>query len=255
MEKIKPYLVEKPWGGNFLSKFYQTEKQNIGEAWLLSTLPDGESKVGDQRLSEYLGRDLSFLIKIIDAKDPLSIQVHPNDDWAKKLENSRGKTECWLILGSTPGAGLYLGLKPGVTEDEFRSAILKNESVESLMEFFPATVGDFISVPAGTIHAIGGGVTLMEVQQSSGITYRLWDWGRPGRELHIDKGLKVSDYVNKFEVKKNIFENFKKGLLLKHADFETYLNESRGSGWFVDLKTYEVYAGEKSHSESYLFVR
>ena len=255
MEKIKPYLVEKPWGGNFLSKLYQTEKQNIGEAWLLSTLPDGESKVGDQKLSDYLGKDLSFLIKIIDAKDPLSIQVHPNDEWAKKLENSRGKTECWLILDSTPGSGLYLGLKEGVNESQFREAIVKNESVEDLMKFYPAERGDFISVPAGTIHAIGGGVTLMEVQQSSGITYRLWDWGRPGRELHIDKGLKVCDYQPRFEIKKNIYKTVKSGLLLKHQDFETYLNHYQGKGWFIDLKTYEVYFGDSPLTDSFLFVR
>jgi mannose-6-phosphate isomerase class I len=154
-----------------------------------------------------------------------------------------------LILNSTPGAGVYLGLKTAVSAEEFKTAIIKNESVEQFLNFYPVTKGDFISVPAGTIHAIGGGVTLLEVQQASGITYRLWDWGRPGRELHIDKGIKVSDFKAPFELRKAT-----DGVLLKHADFACYKNQSHGKGWFIDLESFEVYFSDKPQRENYIFV-
>lgn len=253
MEKIQPYLSEKPWAGEFLAKFYNSDIKNIGEAWLLSTLKDGESLVAGKKLSEYLGKELPFLIKIIDAAEPLSVQVHPNDEWAQKLENSRGKTECWLILESKPGSGVYLGLKDDANLDAFKEALQKNESVESFMKFFPTERGDFISVPAGTIHAIGGGVTLLEVQQSSGITYRLWDWNRPAREMHVEKGLKVSNFTPGYGFRKKVIDM--EGVLLKHSDFECYLNTSEGEGWFVDLDSYEVHFGDSTESETYIFVR
>lgn len=249
MEKLYPYFVEKPWAGQFISDFYQSPMKNIGEAWLISTLDGAESQINQQDLSQYLGKKLNFLVKILDAAEPLSVQVHPNDKWAAELENSKGKTECWLILNSTPGSGVYLGLKDGVSADEFKAAIIKNESVEKFLNFYPVTQGDFISVPAGTIHAIGGGVTLLEVQQASGITYRLWDWGRPGRELHIDKGIKVSDFKAPFEMRKAT-----DGVLLKHSDFACYKNEFHGKGWFIDLKTFEVYFSDKPQRENYIFV-
>lgn len=249
MEKLSPFFVQKPWAGNFLSDFYKSEMKNIGEAWLISTLDQSESKINQKDLSAYLGKKLPFLVKIIDAQEGLSIQVHPSDEWARKLENSKGKTECWLIVNSTPGAGVYLGLKEGVSSENFKKAILANQSVEDLMNFYPVKKGEFISVPAGTIHAIGGGVTLLEVQQASGITYRLWDWGRPGRELHIEKGLMVADFKASFEIRKA-----GPGVLLKHPDFSCFMNECHGTGWFVDMKTFEVYLSDKPQSENYIFV-
>ena len=255
MQKIEPFFSIKPWAGDYLQKFYQTDVKHIGEAWLLSTLPEGESKVNGVPLSKHLGQHLPYLVKVIDAKESLSVQVHPNDEWAKKLENSRGKTECWLILNVEPGAGIYIGLNDGVTETMFREAIEKNHNVEKLMKFVPVERGDFIAVPAGTIHAIGGGVTLMEAQQASGITYRLWDWGRTGRELHLDKGIQVSNFNPKFEIKRDVLNHLKKGLLLKHSDFECYLNESHGTGWFIDLDSYDVHSGTETRSRSFIFVK
>lgn len=249
MEKLYPYFVEKPWAGHFLSDFYRSPLKKIGEAWLISTLDQAESQINQQNLSQYLGKKLPFLVKIIDAQESLSVQVHPNDEWAQKLENSKGKTECWLIINSLPGAGVYLGLKAGTNEETFKEAILQNKSVESFMNFYPVQKGDFISVPAGTIHAIGGGVTLLEVQQASGITYRLWDWGRPGRELHIDKGLQVSNFAATCEIKQA-----HTGCLLKHADFACFMNEFHQKGWFIDLKTFEAYLSDKPQSENYIFV-
>lgn len=254
MKTIKPFFVEKPWAGDFIAGFYHQDKKKIGEAWLLSTMKGQESEIEGQTLSSYLKKELPFLIKIIDASEPLSIQVHPNDEFAHKLENSRGKTECWLIVDHAPGAGIYLGTKKEVSAETFKSKVLKGESVEELMNFFPVKKGDFIQVPAGTIHAIGGGVTILEVQQASGITYRLWDWGREGRELHLDKGMMVSDFDPKFVYQKEIT---KKGPadLMKHSDFECYFNKSIGEGWFLDLKTLTMSFGEKSSGGDYIFVR
>lgn len=254
VQKIEPRLVEKPWGGRWLGQQYGSTSPKIGEAWLLSTLPEGESQLNGQPLSQALGGPLSFVVKIIDAQDHLSVQVHPDDAWASRLENSRGKTECWLILEAKPGAGVYLGLKDDVSRDAFEAALRAGSSVENLIQFFPVQRGDFIVVPSGTIHAIGGGVTLLEVQQASGITYRLWDWGRPGRELHLDKGLQVASDERRFEFRRHEWPG-PPGLLLKHADFECWLSESRGVGWFIDLKSYEVYRAGAPRSAEYVFIR
>jgi mannose-6-phosphate isomerase len=253
--KIQPYFSIKPWAGAHLQKFYRSEIKDIGEAWLLSTLPEGESTVDGVPLSNIINHQLTYLVKVIDAKENLSVQVHPNDEWAAELENSRGKTECWLILESSQDAGIYVGVKSGVSEKDMRSAIEKNTGVEDLLQFFPVKRGDFISVPAGTIHAIGGGVTLMEVQQASGITYRLWDWGRTGRELHLEKGMKVSNFSANFKLKRDVMNTMKKGLLLSHADFQCSLNESQGEGWFIDLATYEVRRGTETTSKEFIFVK
>lgn len=250
---IAPRLVEKPWGGNWLAQAYKSDKMKIGEAWLLSTLAEGESTLNGQPLSQALGGPLPFVVKIIDAQENLSVQVHPNDEWARQLENSKGKTECWLILDAKPGAGVYLGLTIEASPRKFEASLKLGSAVETHLQFFPVERGDFIKVPAGTVHAIGGGVTLLEVQQASGITYRLWDWGRAGRELHLDKGLRVASYEKRFEVRKNVLDE--PGLLFKHDDFECELNQSHGDGWFIDLETYAVYRGSKAHSRNYLFVR
>ena len=259
--KIEPLLVEKPWGGTWLGRQFQSRigansqlksqaPKKIGEAWLLSTLKDGESVAKGQPLSSVVG-PLKFVVKIIDATEPLSVQVHPNDEWAMKLENSRGKTECWLILDAKPGAGVYMGLVEGVSADEFGNALRGGQSVEKLVQFYPVKRGDFVTVPAGTIHAIGGGVTLLEVQQASG-TYRLWDWDRPAREMHVEKGLKVASYEKQFTFRQNVLETA--GPLMKHSDFKCYLNESHGEGWFIDLDSFDVYRASESRSVRYVFV-
>jgi mannose-6-phosphate isomerase len=255
--QITPFLVEKPWGGDYLSEFFHSKQTKLGEAWLLSTLAGGESQVGGQDLSAALGTKLPFLIKIIDAAEALSVQVHPDDKWAAELENSKGKTECWLILSAKPGAGVYLGLKDSVDSYTFSEALRGGRAVDKFLKFHRVVAGDFIFVPAGTVHAIGEGVTLLEVQQASGITYRLWDWDRPAREMHVEKGLKVMNYHPAYDLRHGLFASGKKGLLLKHADFECHLNEAPGTGWFVDLKTYSVFKGDASAApaEPYIFVK
>lgn len=252
--KIEPLLVEKPWGGPWLAQKYRARRDAaIGEAWLLSTLPEGESLADGRKISSTFGA-LPFVVKVIDAADHLSVQVHPNDEWAARLENSRGKTECWLILDSKPGAGVYLGLRDGVAPADFERELRAGHAVDHLIQFHSVKRGDFITVPAGTVHAIGAGVTLLEVQQASGITYRLWDWGRPGRELHLDKGLQVASYDRRFEVRHDVLST--SGVLLKHADFECRVNSSEGEGWFIDLESLDVYRDSKPHGESqFVWVR
>lgn len=216
--KIEPVLIEKPWGGTFISERFNLPRQKLGEALLVSTLENQENKIElNQNLSSKVGK-LPYLIKLIDAEDNLSVQVHPNDHFASLLENSVGKTECWLVDDVLEGAGIYFGLKDGVSTDIFYDRIKNQENVVSLMNFVPVKKYDFIIVPAGTIHAIGAGVRIVEFQQSSGITYRIWDWNRPGRELHIEKALQVSNPIQLFpEVLK--FEEMTTGIFFSHHDF------------------------------------
>jgi len=240
MKSITPFFVEKPWGGHYLAHQFKRPAAKLGEAWLLSTLPEGESTVDGVKLSQTLGQELPYLVKIIDAQEPLSVQVHPNDEWAKQLENSRGKTECWLILEAVEGAGVYLGLKPHTDESTIRTAIAHDRGVQDLLVFHPVRRGDFISVPAGTIHAIGAGVTLLEVQQASGITYRIWDWGRQDRELHVDKSMKVANFSAEHGILFNVFASATPRVLLEHADFQCHFNQGDGKGWYVNLENFQV---------------
>jgi mannose-6-phosphate isomerase len=174
----------------------------IGEAWL--TGPQCLIETGDQQgrtLSELaeaypdalLGPhrnevgDYPLLVKILFPHEKLSVQVHPDDTLAQQIGQPRGKTECWYVLESQPGSAIALGLKKGSTVEAMRRAI-SDHTLEAMLEQVPVVKGDMIFVDAGTVHAIGPGVVLLETQQTSDITYRLYDYGRP-RELHIDRGL------------------------------------------------------------------
>ena len=130
-----------------------------------------------------------LLIKFLFPGDKLSVQVHPDDEGARKYGQPYGKTECWYVLRANPGAQVALGLKPGVTLDEFRKSIEETRA-EELLNWVDVYAGDMLYVAAGTVHTIGGGMVLVETQQTSDITYRLYDYGRP-RELHIEKGLEA----------------------------------------------------------------
>lgn len=215
---IKPVFIDKPWGGTYISECFNLPiKRILGEAFLLSTLDNQENMIGEEELSKKIGK-LPYLIKLIDANDNLSIQVHPDDHHAKILENSVGKTECWLIADVRPGSGIYYGLKDGVTKETFYDHVSRNDDVVSLLNFIPVKKNDFIVVPAGTIHAIGAGVRIIEFQQSSGITYRIWDWGREGRELHIEKALKVSNPTQNAPKVIN-FSDIQLSKFFEHDDF------------------------------------
>lgn len=214
--KLNPSLHVKVWGGRKLStemnKPLPTDNP-YGEAWELhdtSTIANGDLQ--GQTLSEVLesfGTDLigaknnpedgfPLLAKILDASDWLSVQVHPNDEQARALEGDpRGKTEAWVILAADEGAQLMIGLKPGTSRDVMADAIRDNR-LEDFIVYANVKVGDVLYIPANTVHALGPGLLIYEIQQSSNITYRLYDWGRVGldgqpRELHIEKGVQVSN--------------------------------------------------------------
>ena len=172
MLKLTPIKSEKIWGY---------------ELWIASTHPNG----CQDSFKEFCAGEYPLLVKVIQANDTLSIQVHPDDEAAVRLEGpgNRGKTECWYVLDAEPGAKLVYGLKQGASREQLASAIEKS-ALEPYLNFVEVQKGDFIYIPAGTVHAIGGGLRLLEVQQSCDLTYRLYDWGR-GREVHIQKGLEV----------------------------------------------------------------
>jgi len=146
-----------------------------------------------------------LLFKVIDAKEKLSVQVHPGDEYARMHEGgSLGKTEVWYILDAEPGATLVYGLKEGVGKEEFERAILEGK-VEDTLNYVSVSKGDIFFIPAGMVHAIGAGIKLAELQQNSDITYRVYDYGRqPARELHIEKALDVISVDR--EVKCKYFE-------------------------------------------------
>jgi mannose-6-phosphate isomerase len=172
--KLDRRYVEKPWGRTQLpSMFDPPEGKRIGEVWF----------AGDP--------DLPLLAKYIFTSERLSIQVHPSDDQARARGLAQGKTECWAILDAEPGATIGLGTKRPLSPEELREAALDG-SVEELMEWRPVSAGDFYFVPAGTVHAIGAGISLLEFQQNADVTYRLYDYGRP-RELHLDDGVAVAN--------------------------------------------------------------
>ncbi|MGE5562035.1 MAG: class I mannose-6-phosphate isomerase [Bacillota bacterium] len=171
--KLERRYVEKPWGRTELPAMFDAPQgKRMGEVWFTGA--------GDQPL----------LVKYLFTSERLSIQVHPNDDQARARGLPRGKSECWYILDAEPDATLGLGLKREATADELRAAALDG-SIEELMDWRPVRTGDFFMVPAGTIHAVGAGISLLEFQQNSDVTYRLYDYGRP-RELHLDDAVTVA---------------------------------------------------------------
>ena len=185
MFKTTPFISEKVWGY---------------ERWIVSVHPAGLAlvdnatpQIGGTPLDTIVGASYPLLIKIIQANETLSVQVHPDDDYARRHERSAGKTECWYVLDAAPDAKIIYGLRQDYSRSELEAAI-RNTTIEQCLRSVPVSKGDFIFIPAGTIHAIQGGLRLLEVQQSSDITYRLYDWGRP-REVHIQKGLDVVRYL------------------------------------------------------------
>ena len=213
--KLEPACKDYLWGGNRLRENFhiQDEKNPLAEAWVLSCHKDGESMLvlsPSERVSlpAFLQKNPSFsgslaekfpvfpvLIKLIDAKRPLSVQVHPDDSYAEKREGGLGKTEMWLILEREEGAFLYYGFKKEYTKEEVRAAI-EGQYLTDYLEKVPVEKGDVFFIPAGTVHAIGAGIVIAEIQENSNLTYRVYDYGRKDkngkeRELHIAKALDV----------------------------------------------------------------
>ena len=206
------------WGGERLKSLFgkDLDLSPLAESWECSVHPDGPSHVASgpfagRTLEEVLAEhpellgtsfsalgELHILVKLIDAKRDLSVQVHPDDDYAFREEGGQqGKTEMWYVLDAEPGASLVFGLSRAAKAVELRAA-LADGSFESLLRYIPVRPGDVFHIPSGTIHTIGGGILLVEVQQNSNLTYRLYDYGRLGKDgrprpLHVDKALAVAD--------------------------------------------------------------
>ena len=209
--KLTPAIKSYIWGGTYFQKYGKGNVDTISELWELSVRGENSSKVfNTQQLlcdvikTEDLGPKASrfpffpLLIKLIDAKDNLSVQVHPSDEYALKNENSFGKSEMWYIIDADEGAGLYVGLNRDYTREEIEQK-LKDGTILDALNFFKVKKGESYIINPGTIHAIGKGVRIIEIQQNSDLTYRLYDYLRKDkngnyRELHIDKALKVIDY-------------------------------------------------------------
>ena len=211
IEKLYPECKDYLWGGEKLKTKYgkKTDKTPCAESWELSFHKDGLTRlfsgktlaesVGEKELGEKAKKFPFFpvLIKFIDAEQNLSVQVHPSDEYALQNENSFGKTEMWYIVEAEEGAGIYLGFNRTVTKEEYERAIKENRLTE-LLNFYEVKAGDCYFIPSGTIHAIGKGCLICEIQQNSNLTYRVYDYGRKDkngkeRELHIDKALRVTD--------------------------------------------------------------
>lgn len=239
--KIHPACKQYLWGGEKLIREYGISSPNtpLAEAWVLSAHSDGDSRISfsegelcsegkesseGESFAEYLkchpeavgsfGKAFPFfptLIKLIDAKKALSIQVHPDDSFALSREGQYGKTEMWIVLEREEGAFLYFGFQKDYTEEEIRRAI-EEENFPSLLCKVMVEPGDVFFIPAGTVHAIGAGILLAEVQQNSNLTYRVYDYGRKDaqgntRELHVEKALEV---MNRKQLSAYRQEAFKK---------------------------------------------
>lgn len=222
--KLEPSVKEHIWGGRKLKEKYgkRSNHKIISETWELSTHKDGPSFLASGeytgvKLDEYISvmgheilgcksekyRDLPILIKFIDAADNLSVQVHPDDEYALKYERDYGKNEIWYVVDCEPDSYIYCGFNRDVSKDEIKEKIIEGTLLD-LLNKIPVFKGQSIFIKAGTVHAIGQGILICEIQQSSNVTYRLFDYNRTNkngekRELHIEKALDVID-CKKFEI-------------------------------------------------------
>lgn len=221
--KFETVLKEKVWGGHTLVSDYNKKadgSDHIGESWEISAVSDNQSTVsngflagnnieelievymgditGDQIYDKF-GNEFPLLIKLIEAQEDLSVQVHPDNELAKKRHQAYGKTEMWYILNCRDDSKIYTGFREGVTKEVYEEAV-KNGTVEKIMNIETVEPGDVFFTPAGRVHAIGAGIVLVEIQQTSDITYRIFDWNRKGkgkekRELHTDLALEAIDFT------------------------------------------------------------
>ena len=221
--KFIPILKEKIWGGNKLASLLnKASKNNIGESWEISGVKDNVSVVSNgllkgkslkelittfegailgHKVFKSFGNNFPLLFKFIDANKDLSVQLHPNDLLAKKKHNSFGKNEMWYILGIEEGAKLILGFSKQVDQEIYQKHLVEN-TLSEILQYKNVKKGDSFFIETGTVHAIGAGVVLAEIQQSSDITYRIYDYNRPGldgklRELHTDLAINAINFESK----------------------------------------------------------
>ena len=240
--KIKPVVKSYIWGGQYFQKFKDIDLDVVSELWELSVRDDFSSVVDSginkgKSLKEVLTKEdigpnsdrfiyFPLLIKLIDAKDNLSIQVHPSDEYALKNENSFGKSEMWHIINADEDAGIYVGFNKDYEKEEIERRLNDGTILETL-NFFKVKPGDTFVINPGTIHAIGKGVRLIEIQQNSNITYRLYDYLRKDkdgnyRELHIKQALEVINY------KKYVSSNSTSSVLADNQYFHVERKEVNG---------------------------
>ena len=202
-----------PWGGEGLRSMFRKEipGDRTGEALEVSAIPGLESRdpeghtltelidrYGEALTGKGFAHPFPLLLKLLDAKDTLSVQVHPDDEYAARVEGKLGKTEAWHILFAAPGAELVYGVKAGTDKETLLKASQEGAAVEKLLRRVKVKAGETYYIPAGTVHAIGKGIILYEIQQSSDVTYRFYDWERRDaqgnkRELHLQKAIDVTD--------------------------------------------------------------
>lgn len=245
---LQPALHTRVWGGRRLETAFNKPLPSdhpYGESWEMhdtATITNGSLAgwaIGDV-LIEYghalvgpandPAKGFPLLAKILDAADWLSIQVHPNDEQARQLEGEpRGKTEAWYILSAEPGAKLVIGVQPGTSRAVMAEAIRAN-TLDDLLVYAEVSAGDVLYIPAGTIHALGPGLLIYEIQQSSDTTYRLYDWGRLGldgepRALHVDKGVAVSNLDALPEIKHTAGDSRPVVEIVSSPFFTTWLHQ------------------------------
>ncbi len=262
--KLRPVFKDYIWGGTRLRDDfnYNTDLNPVAEAWVLSDHKDGRNIIDGGTFDglylddlivkfgkeNFLGTNAAafdyfpILIKLIDAKEKLSIQVHPDNEYARRVENEYGKTEMWYVLDAKEGAQLVYGFNRDISKDEFKRAI-ENNTLTDVLNYVNVKKGDLLFIESGTVHAIGEGILLAEIQQNSNCTYRVYDYGRlqngKPRELHIQKALDVAvtkkAAVNtKADGEEETFKEFKRTLLKSCPLFTVFSIELNGK---MNIKT------------------
>lgn len=273
--KFEPVYKSILWGGRNIEKKFNRNMPdgNIAESWEVCCREDGMSIVSNGELKglslqelmdtykeDLLGKKYDYfplLIKIIDANDKLSVQVHPDDEQAKKENGQNGKTEMWYVFDSKPGAKLIYGLKEGITKSEFEESI-ENSTVEDTLKEVPVKPGDSFYMPSGTVHAILDGILVAEIQQNSNTTYRVYDWNRVDkngnpRELHIEKALDVIDFSGEK------IKNAEKQISNSSANIDTPLYAKKAlasSEYFTveELSIKEIYTKNTEGNKFYIYM-
>lgn len=262
--KFKPIFMEKIWGGNTIKNHYNLpldEDKKIGELWCIS---DNRTAISEVDGGKYDGEKLSYiakqysddiygkgiryerfplLIKLIDAHDKLSVQVHPDDIYASKYEKGDlGKTEMWYIIDAKLGAKLLCGLKEGTTKEEFKR-LLDEEKLEECLNEIEVNAGDVIYIPSGMVHAIGEGILICEIQQNSDLTYRVYDYNRVDangnkRELHVKKAMDVIDFNLKSDKIIPKFRNISGGSFANAVKSKYFTTDIFNVDGIIDIETY-----------------
>ncbi len=269
--QFTPILKDKIWGGQKLKKKLNKDSRssNVGESWEVSAvkgdvsvvsrgeligktlqelLKEYQSELVGKRVYNVFGDEFPLLIKFIDAKEALSIQLHPHDELAKKRHNSFGKTEMWYVMQADEGANLIVGFKEDVTLEEYLHH-LQNKSLTEILNIDVVQKGDVYFIPTGRVHAIGAGVLLAEIQQTSDITYRIYDWDRKdsegnSRDLHTQEALEAIDYKSQknYKTAYTKIEN-RSSTIVKSPYFHTAVLPVKGAidKNITDLDSFVIY--------------